>query len=130
MGGKEIPVIQSIPKSLAIKNPFDMVIDLVQKVSLATFMIIDHVGLLRQWKILSVQRKTAPATIKMGLKFFFLSNCMGFIGQLRKYFKTDEEKDKERYACLKAAFKHLLLIYQTSHLSGLRLSHDALIGIA
>merc|ERR1719463_999908 len=38
---KEIPVIMSLPKCLTIADPLDRTLELLQKVSLATFMMID-----------------------------------------------------------------------------------------
>eukprot|EP00405_Crypthecodinium_cohnii_P014637 CAMPEP_0206452346 /NCGR_PEP_ID=MMETSP0324_2-20121206/19893_1 /ASSEMBLY_ACC=CAM_ASM_000836 /TAXON_ID=2866 /ORGANISM="Crypthecodinium cohnii, Strain Seligo" /LENGTH=223 /DNA_ID=CAMNT_0053922423 /DNA_START=151 /DNA_END=822 /DNA_ORIENTATION=- len=130
---KEFPVIQNLPKSLAIKDPIDRFIDVVQKVSLATFMITDHVGHLRQWKILDGGKRSGAGTIQLALKFFCLSNSMGLIAQLKKYFqlrKSTEDKSADKYKCLETAFKHMLIILQTAHLSLLYPTHDIPVGIA
>eukprot|EP00429_Kryptoperidinium_foliaceum_P073408 CAMPEP_0176227220 /NCGR_PEP_ID=MMETSP0121_2-20121125/22657_1 /TAXON_ID=160619 /ORGANISM="Kryptoperidinium foliaceum, Strain CCMP 1326" /LENGTH=249 /DNA_ID=CAMNT_0017566497 /DNA_START=292 /DNA_END=1041 /DNA_ORIENTATION=- len=130
---KELPVIQSIPKSLSIKDPVDRVLDLLQKVSLATFMIVDHVGHMKQWKILPGGKRAGAGTIQLGLKFFCFSNMVGALVQMKKFFALAASNDsmgKLEMACLKTAFKHMLLVLQTAHLSLLCPSHDALVGVA
>jgi len=130
---KEFPVLQSIPKCLSIKDPVDMVIELMQKVSLATFMMIDHVGHMKQWKILPGGKRSGTGTIQLGLKFFCFSNFVAFLAQAKKFLKlsfAEDDKSSEKMACIKAAFKHLLIVLQTAHLSLLYQSHDALVGVA
>jgi len=130
---KELPVLQSLPKSLAIKNPVDRVLDFLQKASLATFMVIDHVGHLKQWKILPGGKRAGAGTIQLGLKFFCFSNVIGALVQMKKFFAlsaSSEDTSNAELACLKTAFKHLLLVLQTAHLSLLCQSHDALVGFA
>merc|ERR1712039_921922 len=113
---KEFPVIQSIPKSLTIADPIDRMLDLCQKISLATFMIIDHFGHMKQWKLLKGGKRAGAGTVQLGLKFFCLSNFIGAVVQAKK--------------CVETIVKHLLLVLQTAHLSRLRETHDALVGVA
>jgi len=131
---KEFPVIKSIPKSLSIKDPVDRVLDLLQKVSLATFMLIDHVGHMKQWKILPGGKRAGAGTIQLGLKFFCFSNFIGALTQMKKFLalasSSSEDRRRDEFTCLKTAFKHLLLVLQTAHLSLLYQSHDALVGFA
>mmetsp|Transcript_45920 Transcript_45920/g.132444 ORF Transcript_45920/g.132444 Transcript_45920/m.132444 type:complete len:253 (+) Transcript_45920:92-850(+) len=129
---KEVPVIQSIPKSLALEDPVDRVLEVLTKTLLAAFFIIDHIGLLKQWKILPGGKRAGSGTIQLGLKVFCLSNVFGIIFQMKKFFAlaAKEEKSPEEMTCLKLATKHLLLIIQTAHMSLLWKSHDALVGIA
>jgi len=130
---KEFPVIQSIPKCLSIANPVDRVLELCQKVSLATFMMIDHVGHMKQWKILPGGKRSGSGTIQLGLKFFCFSNFIGAVVQIKKLIKLNmaqEDKTSEKSKCMETAFKHLLIVLQTAHLSLLYQSHDALVGVA
>merc|ERR1712032_136401 len=130
---KEFPVVQSIPKSLAIADPIDRVLDLFQKISLATFMMIDHVGHMKQWKILPGGKRSGSGTIQLGLKFFCFSNFIGALVQLKKLFKlnmSQDDKTIEKKKCMETVFKHLLLVLQTAHLSLLYQTHDAIVGVA
>lgn len=129
---KEFPVIQSIPKTLSITDPFDRALELCQKISLAIFMVIDHVGYLKQVKVLPNKKKPAMATIQLGLKFFCLSNFVSFLIQakkLKELASESEGKQAQITAAIKTAVKHVLLVVQTAHLSMLYQSHDALVGI-
>lgn len=144
---KEIPVIQSIPKTLQIANPIERLLELAQKVTLATFMIIDHIGMLKQWKILPGGRRSGTGTIQLGLKFFCFSNVFAIIAQLRKFHLLGlssangkstscsngstniKEVSLTRQKCLETAFKHFLLVIQVAHLSTLYQSHDMLVGL-
>jgi len=130
---KELPVLQNLPKSLKIADPLDRFLDFFQKATLATFMMIDHVGHLKQWKILPGGKRSGSGTIQLGLKFFCLSNFIGLIVQCKKLFllnRSQEDKSTEKNKCLETAFKHLLVMFQTSHLSLLYQTHDAWVGIA
>jgi len=130
---KEFPVIQSIPKCLTIVDPIDRVLDLFQKTSLATFMMIDHVGHMKQWKILRGGKRSGAGTIQLGLKFFCFSNFIGFLVQAKKLLAlslSEDNKSKEKKKCMETAFKHLLIVLQTAHLSRMRETHDALVGMA
>lgn len=132
---KEIPVLQSIPQCFVIANPVDRTLELMQKVSLATFMIVDHIGHLKQWKILSGGKRAGSGTIQLGLKFFCYSNFIAVLMQLRKVLALgrcddDEKKAAQRKQCSKLMLKHMLLVVQTAHLSLLYQSHDFVVGIA
>merc|ERR1712032_1462454 len=110
---KEFPVVQSIPKSLAIADPIDRVLDLFQKISLATFMMIDHVGHMKQWKILRGGKRSGAGTIQLGLKFFCFSNFIGALVQAKKFLAlnmSQDDKTIEKKKCMETAFKHLLLV--------------------
>ncbi|CAE8718129.1 unnamed protein product, partial [Polarella glacialis] len=74
---KEFPVIQSIPQLFQLADPIDRAFELLQKISLATFMITDHIGQLKQWKILSGGKRSGTGTVQLGLKFFCFSNFIG-----------------------------------------------------
>mmetsp|Transcript_31938 Transcript_31938/g.63347 ORF Transcript_31938/g.63347 Transcript_31938/m.63347 type:complete len:246 (+) Transcript_31938:85-822(+) len=129
---KELPVILSIPQSLSIGDPFDCFLDVFTKVTLSTFFIIDHIGHLKQWKILPGGKRNGAGTVQLGLKFFCLSNIAGAICQTKKYLKlssSSEDKSKDKSACFQVWLKHVLLIVQTAHLSLLYTTHDSLVGI-
>ncbi|CAE6910917.1 Pex11 [Symbiodinium sp. CCMP2592] len=65
---KEFPVIQSLPACFKINDPVDRLFELLQKASLAAFLMIDHIGMLKQWKILSGGKRAGTGTIQLGLK--------------------------------------------------------------
>lgn len=128
---KEIPVIQSIPTCLKVADPVDRALELLQKVTLATFMIIDHVGLLKQWKILPGGKRSGTGTIQLGLQWFCYSNLIGVAIQAKKLFQLQkkEGKDAEKRKCKENCFKHALLVIQTAHLSRVYETHDVLVGV-
>merc|ERR1712217_549893 len=95
---KEFPVIQSIPKSLEIPGLMDRILDLVQKVSLASFMIIDHIGWLKQVKVYNGGKRTAAETIQLGLKFLFVSNSIAAIVGMQKLGKTPDKEENAKKA--------------------------------
>mmetsp|Transcript_77337 Transcript_77337/g.202961 ORF Transcript_77337/g.202961 Transcript_77337/m.202961 type:complete len:237 (-) Transcript_77337:152-862(-) len=131
---KEFPVIMGLPASLRIADPLDRVLELLQKVSLATFMCIDHVGHMKQWKLLSGGKRAGSGTIQLGLKFFCFSNFVGALVQGKKVASSlqgeDDKTKAQRRKSLETIMKHLLLVLQTAHLSRLYESHDALVGVA
>mmetsp|Transcript_57997 Transcript_57997/g.123212 ORF Transcript_57997/g.123212 Transcript_57997/m.123212 type:complete len:222 (+) Transcript_57997:108-773(+) len=129
---KEIPVIINLPKSFQIKDPIDSILDLMQKLSLITFLMTDHLAMLKQWNFLSAGKRSAAQTVQAALKFFCISNTFALIIQLKKYLSLpkDEEKASQRKECLKAAFKAFLLMIQTAHLSLVYQTHDSIVGIA
>lgn len=103
-------------------------------------MIIDHVGFLKQLKILKGGKRAGSGTIQLGLKFFCFSNAVAAIAQAKKYFKSKASEAKgesdmkkrgaDEWKCLQTIFKHLLLVLQTAHLSLLYQSGDTLVGLA
>jgi len=131
---KEFPVIQSIPAAFKVKDPLDMVMELAQKVSLATFMMIDHIGHLKQWKIIPGGKRAGSGTIQLGLKFFCFSNSVAALVQFKKILSLrgcDDEKSRAaRGKSMQAVAKHLLLVLQTASLSRLRETDDRLVGVA
>jgi hypothetical protein len=146
---KEFPVIKSIiqggiPAQISAPTNLSAFLeksmDLLQKCTLATFLVIDHVGWLKQVKVLSGGKRAGTGTIQLGLKFFCASNLLGALMQLKKagdaQAQAKDAKDdgkaanKECAKCTQNAFKHALLVLQTAHLSRLRESHDALVGVA
>jgi hypothetical protein len=131
---KEFPVIQAIPKTLQIKNPIDMVLELAQKTSLATFMIIDHIGWLKQVKILSGGKRAGTGTIQLGLSWFCFSNFIAAIIQSRKLAKQvsdggEKDTSQARRGVLETIAKHLFLVVQTAHLSQVYETNDKLVGL-
>ncbi|CAK0838929.1 unnamed protein product, partial [Prorocentrum cordatum] len=104
----------------------------------ATFLMIDHVGWLKQVKVLGGGKRAGTGTIQLGLKFFCLSNFIGALFQLKKMrdsaAKARESGEsgscEQSKKCAQNAFKHALLVLQTAHLSRLRETHDALVGAA
>jgi len=128
---KEFPVIQGIPKSLNPSQPIDTILEFLQKVSLATFLIIDHIGWLKQVKILRGGKRAGTGTIQMGLKFFCLSNLVGAIYQAKQLQAASANKDDNSKfnKSVQNMVKHLLLVVQTAHLSLLWQSHDAIVGV-
>jgi hypothetical protein len=130
---KEFPVIQSIPKALQIQNPVDMILELAQKTTLATFMIIDHIGMLKQMKILSGGKRAGTGTIQLGLSWFCFSNLIAAIIQgkkLAKQISNGGEKDttQSRRGYVETIAKHLFLVVQTAHLSRVYETNDKLVG--
>jgi len=129
---EELPVIASIPRSLAIQDPFDRLMEVLQKAFLAAFLIVDHVGLLKQWNIWPGGKRSGICTIRLGLKLFCFSNMLGAAIQINRFLGLirQEDRQQDEIACLKLALRHVLLLFQTAHLSLLCRSHDVLVGIA
>jgi len=137
---KEFPVIQAILQSLPTKIPAELSmsfgevaergLELLQKVTLATFMIIDHIGWLKQVQLLRGGKRAGTGTIQLGLKFFCASNLLGLIFQLKKMedARQKDEGGKQR-KCAENALKHAMLVVQTAHLSRTYETHDALVGL-
>lgn len=123
---KEIPVIQSIPASLKLKDPLEKAMDFLQKVTLASFLIIDHYGWIKQIGL--IKRGKPTDTIWFGLKFFAVSNMVATVYNIYKLQKVDASKIEERAKLRTLIFKHAALSIQISHVSKLRESHDALAG--
>lgn len=128
---KELPVIQGLPQSFKIGDPLDLALDVLQKVSLIAFLITDHIGMLKQWKILSGGKRAGTGTIQLGLKIFTFCNALGVLCNLKKIKEIglQEEKRDQLGKCWEAVVKHSLLMIQTSHLSLLYQTHDAFVGI-
>jgi len=138
---KEVPVIQAILQSLPAKVPakldisFEVLVerglDLLQKVTLATFMIIDHIGWLKQMKVLRGGKRAGTGTIQLGLAWFCLSNCLGMLIQAKKLRDVwgEEGKQNKRKTTAENMMKHGFLVVQTAHLSRVYESNDALVGI-
>lgn len=128
---KELPVIQNLPQSFKIADPVELVLDVLQKASLICFLITDHIGMLKQWKILSGGKRAGTGTIQLGLKIFTFCNFMGVLYQLKKIrdIGLKEEKRDQLAKSWEAAVKHALLMIQTSHLSLLYQTHDAFVGV-
>mmetsp|Transcript_13350 Transcript_13350/g.30447 ORF Transcript_13350/g.30447 Transcript_13350/m.30447 type:complete len:225 (-) Transcript_13350:84-758(-) len=126
---KEIPVLQAIPKSLELKDPLDRCFEVLQKLSTATFMVIDHIGWLKQVKIMAGGKRSGVGTIQLGLKFFCFANFVATLYQAKKALQLAKEKQAERRKCLENVVKHSFLVVQTAHLSQLYLSHDFLVGV-
>lgn len=136
---KEIPVIQNIiqnfPISISISRPLaipdltDRALELMQKVTLATFLIIDHVGWLKQVKLLRGGKRAGTGTIQLGLTFFCASNLFGMLYQVKKLHDARAEKENTtQQKCIENALKHAMLVVQTAHLSRTYETHDALVG--
>lgn len=130
---KEFPVIQGIPKTLQIKSPADLILELTQKCTLATFMIIDHIGWLKQMKILSGGKRAGTGTIQLGLSWFCASNAIAAVIQGKKLanqISDGGEKDtsQARRTILETIVKHLFLVVQTAHLSRVYETNDKLVG--
>jgi len=138
---KELPVIQSILQSLPTQIPaqlnlsssqiLDRVLDLVQKVSLSSFLIIDHIGWLKQIKLLSGGKRAGTGTIQLGLKFFGAANFFAMLIQMKKLADArskEEESSSKQKTFAQNAFKHGLIVVQCLHLSRTYESHDAIVG--
>lgn len=123
---KEFPVIQQIPASLKIADPISMVLDTAQKVTLATFLIVDHYGWLKQAKVLNGK---AQDTIWFGLKFFMVSNMISTVYNAYKLKNTDESKVEERKKLRLLVLKHAMMSIQIAHVSNTRKTSDFLVGI-
>lgn len=123
---KEFPVIQAIPASLKIADPVAMVLDTAQKCTLASFLIIDHYGWLKQAKVLNGK---AQDTIWFGLKFFMVSNAISVVYNMYKLQKTDASKVEERKKLRKLIAKHAMITIQICHVSNTRKIGDLWVGI-
>lgn len=126
---KEIAPIQAIPKALKISNPVDMVLEVSSKVTLATFMIIDHIAWLKQINLIKSGRK-APETIQLGLKVFMVSNMLSTIINAKKLAALNDDQKDSKDAAQKAVVKHALLSLQCAHTSKFQETDDFLVGIA
>merc|ERR1711879_93066 len=137
---KEFPVIQNlskiiakgIPNSMTFSSASDLFLDLMQKISLSIFLVIDHIGWLKQVKLLKGGKRSGTGTIQLGLKFFCASNFVGMLLQVKKF--RDMKPQTEDHAankrkCAETALKHALLVVQTAHLSRAFESHDVLVGV-
>lgn len=125
---KEFPVIQSIPKALSLPSPLDVLLEVLQKTSLATFMIIDHVGWLKQLKILSGGKRAGTGTIQLGLSFFCFSNFVAALMNCRKVAQLSDSKEPERSTLYQNIAKHVAIVIQMAHLSRLYETNDTLVG--
>ncbi|CAE7227743.1 Pex11 [Symbiodinium natans] len=128
---KEFPVIQSLPQCFKVVDPVDRLFELLQKASLAAFLMIDHIGMLKQWKILSGGKRAGTGTIQLGLKIFTFCNIVGLLYQLKKIkdIGLEEEKRDQLGKCWETAVKHALICVQTAHLSLLYPTHDLIVGV-
>jgi hypothetical protein len=101
----------------------------MQKVTLSTFLIIDHVGWLKQVKLLRGGKRAGTGTIQLGLTFFCASNLIGMLYQLKKLHDARAQKEPaKQQKCTENALKHAMLVVQTAHLSRTYETHDALVG--
>lgn len=123
--GKEIPVLQQIPAVLRNKNIVDMVLELGAKVTLATFLINDHIAWLKNVKIIKSGRNSA-AHVRFALRWFCVSNFLSAIINIKKLANEDESK---RGNLLQTILKHMLLVIQTAHLGKIRQTHDSFVGV-
>jgi hypothetical protein len=123
--GKELPAIQSLPKTLQIQNPVDMLMELGQKLTLITFMMCDHLGWLKGLGMFK-GGKTSQQMIQRGLTFFCVSNALSALMNAKKL--SAEEADGKRSALKQNVFMHILLVFQTAHLSKTYETHDAFVG--
>jgi len=132
---KEFPVIQAIiaslptevPRQICVRDVCWKTVELMQKVTLATFMICDHVGWLKQVKILKGGKRAGTGTIQLGLKFFGVANFLAAVLAVRT--AQNEGDQAKRGKAIKTWFKHLLLCGQCAHLSRTYESHDAFVGV-
>jgi len=134
---KEFPVIQQIiaslptgiPQSISISSAVEKSAELLQKLALATFMICDHIGWLKQVKILKGGKRAGTGTIQLGLKFFGASNFLGAVLALKKIRDTPEGEKGKKEKLVETCFKHTLLVFQCLHLSRTYETHDAFVGV-
>mmetsp|Transcript_75939 Transcript_75939/g.146756 ORF Transcript_75939/g.146756 Transcript_75939/m.146756 type:complete len:247 (-) Transcript_75939:66-806(-) len=135
---KEFPVIKNIHQGLPaiIPQPFDAPtfvdrsLDMLQKVTLAFFLVIDHIGWLKQVKLLSGGRRAGTGTIQFGLKFFCASNALGAVLHLKRWRDAQVSNDEgKQWKCLETMMKHMFLVIQTAHLSRSYETHDVLVGL-
>lgn len=129
---KELPVLQSLPQALAVQDRVDRGLELAQKSFLAAFMITDHIGMLQQWQMLPGGKQKGMGTIKLGFRFFLLSNLAGLMLQLRKLsrMKREGSTSEQRKLSSESALKHGLRVFQMAHVSQLYPTHDAVVGLA
>jgi len=126
---KELPVLQSIPQTLALEDPVDRALELIQKVSLAAFYIIDHIGGLKQWKVLPGGKRAGMGTIIVGLKVLLVYCAAAVAAQAKKLCSKCATRE-DRAKCAEATLKAVLLGIVCAHLSSVREMHDVVCGIA
>merc|ERR1711920_1029069 len=134
---KEFPVIQAIIASLPMEVPQQIsvrdicwkTIELMQKVTLATFMIYDHIGWLKQVKILKGGKRAGTGTIQLGLKFFCASNFLGALVTLKKLKDAPDGQESKTKKLKETLMKNILIVLQTLHLSRTYELHDAAVGV-
>merc|ERR1712113_1264858 len=119
----------SVPKTICIGTVVEKTAELLQKVFLATFMIIDHIGWLKSVKILKGGKRAGTGTIQLGLKFFGASNFLGAVLALKKIRDTAEGEKGKKEKLVETWFKHTLLVFQCLHLSRTYETHDAFVGV-
>jgi len=134
---KEFPVIQailkslprSIPETIRIGDVLEGSTEVMQKVFLATFMICDHVGWLKQVKIMKGGKRAGTGTIQLGLKFFCASNVLGALVTLKKLKDAPEGQESKTKKLKETLLKNFLIVLQTLHLSRTYELHDAAVGV-
>mmetsp|Transcript_25225 Transcript_25225/g.57217 ORF Transcript_25225/g.57217 Transcript_25225/m.57217 type:complete len:222 (-) Transcript_25225:77-742(-) len=133
--GREIPIMLEIPRSLALADPVERVMDVLQKVTILMFFWTDHLGWLHQVR---GGMKSGSGTIQRGLKWLTVSSIIAAISAVRRLrvLRAAEGApggqgagaDTERRATLVRAWRNGLLAVQTAHLSRIWESHDAIVG--
>lgn len=125
--GKEIPLIQGLPKSMELlkTSPVDWFLEMVQKINQLGYLLCDHLAWLKQQKIVT-SGASAADTIKRGMAFFLVCNGTAAIINFKKYNKEKDEGKKS--TALTATFKHLLICIQCAHNSAIYETHNALVG--
>merc|ERR1711920_910252 len=103
-----IPVLQQIPKVLQTKNIVDMLLELGAKVTLAAFLINDHIAWLKNVKIIKSGRSSANH-VQFALKFFCVSNFLSAIISIKKLSQEDKSKSGN---IIQTILKHVLLVIQ------------------
>lgn len=130
--GKEFPVVQSISTALKTPDVVDRVLEVTQKVTLATFMMVDHVGWLKQLKVISHGKRAGSGTIQLGLSYFCYSNICSTLIQLKRLYQLErcspKHNDDNRHSLYQNIMKHAFLVVQMAHLSRLYETSDATVG--
>jgi len=130
--GKELNSMPALVKALKAGDwP-----EVVHKVSLTTFLMIDRYAWLCQAKLVKQDHKPI---IKRALKFLTLSWTIMLVRHIRTYLKLSSSLTNDAASAQKASeeitakkweiFKHILCVVQGVHISGMYEHHDMLAGV-
>ena len=115
--GKEFVTIQSLPTTFAKQMSVDKALEIGQKFTLLTYLMLDHMAWLKQNKIRRAGKRAGANTVRWGMFWFMISNFLkGIIDYRNKKMKN--------------VFKQLCLVQQCAHISGTVETHDMLVGIS
>merc|ERR1712113_801539 len=88
--------------------------------------INDHIAWLKNVKIIKSGRNSATH-VQFALKFFCISNFLSAVINIKKLCKEVDGSKKGNV--MQTILKHVLLVIQTAHLSKIRETHNAFVGV-